>query len=499
MRKKLNDNSGSVLVLVVIVIMLVSIMVGTISSQIINQIKFNKNSGDNIQAKYASESGIENTIAYLVNQMETQLNNPSNRYKPDESYSNVKRKYKHDSYAKAKEPLIQGYAKLMEVNKNYESINNLLNELYITLVKDYNSSDKIIEDILKLKIDIIHLIALDDNIVKSKVREAIYLVLDDINSSLIRVYESTHRNHDPVEIKLTGNQYYSQIDMTSINSNFLSTSSSAPKYSVSYIVNNFAEPLKKELGSFKISPHNKYINDTIIQNKLIDGVARNLRDKLIHTVEDKLKGFSGTGGSNIDVVKHEINNKKMEVINNITKFIDSTQISNSNSEVNSISDIEGRLYKLYIDDYGKYIDLNDNTKLKLFKSINLIEGLKVDLIETRCKLGFNNIDVGGDIIIPEPPAGSIEPKDLYIEVDKYNKQLSDNCKYEVEEIQKTEIPVTYTSNIISSVDDMNLDIISKGINQSQNHKIKANVTLQTNFKEGKFIVSYYINSYNKIS
>ena len=72
---KKNNNRGNALVLVIVVLALVIIFTGTIFMQINNQIKSNQNSLTTVDAKYAAEAGIENTISQIIEQIEFKVNN----------------------------------------------------------------------------------------------------------------------------------------------------------------------------------------------------------------------------------------------------------------------------------------------------------------------------------------------------------------------------------------------------------------------------------------
>ena len=61
-KNKLNDNRGGAHIIVIVAIALIGITIGTVSMQIINQVKSNKNSYDTMQSRYMAESGVENTI-----------------------------------------------------------------------------------------------------------------------------------------------------------------------------------------------------------------------------------------------------------------------------------------------------------------------------------------------------------------------------------------------------------------------------------------------------
>lgn len=71
---KKNNNRGSAFVLVIVALALITIFTGTIFMQINNQIKNNHDLLITVDAKYAAEAGIENTISKLIEQIEFKVN-----------------------------------------------------------------------------------------------------------------------------------------------------------------------------------------------------------------------------------------------------------------------------------------------------------------------------------------------------------------------------------------------------------------------------------------
>jgi hypothetical protein len=67
--EKIKDRNGSALVLAIVLIALLSIFIVIITSQINNQIINNKNIYNHMKLKYAAESGIENSISDIENQI----------------------------------------------------------------------------------------------------------------------------------------------------------------------------------------------------------------------------------------------------------------------------------------------------------------------------------------------------------------------------------------------------------------------------------------------
>lgn len=73
-KNKVKSNKGSALVLAILATALLSIVVVIITSQINNQLRFNKRSYDDMKSKYAAEAGIEKSIHEIVNDIEKIIN-----------------------------------------------------------------------------------------------------------------------------------------------------------------------------------------------------------------------------------------------------------------------------------------------------------------------------------------------------------------------------------------------------------------------------------------
>ena len=71
---KKSDNRGSVLILVIVALALLTIFTGIIFTQINHQTKSNYNLSVDVHLSYAADSGIENTIAKVTEQIESKVN-----------------------------------------------------------------------------------------------------------------------------------------------------------------------------------------------------------------------------------------------------------------------------------------------------------------------------------------------------------------------------------------------------------------------------------------
>ena len=131
---KKNNNRGNALVLVIVVLALVIIFTGTIFTQINNQIKSNQNSLTTVDAKYAAEAGIENTISQIIEQIEFKVNNY-----PQSSSKLLSRltKSKNDDFAIVKNELINAYDKLQGINNSYGVLNDVI------IIHQYNNFNQI--------------------------------------------------------------------------------------------------------------------------------------------------------------------------------------------------------------------------------------------------------------------------------------------------------------------------------------------------------------------
>lgn len=73
LNKKIRNNKGSAMILAIIVMFLVSIAIMMFSSQVSNVIRTNMRSQRDMQAKYNLESGVENMIGIVCDQIEKKI------------------------------------------------------------------------------------------------------------------------------------------------------------------------------------------------------------------------------------------------------------------------------------------------------------------------------------------------------------------------------------------------------------------------------------------
>lgn len=82
LKSKLKNNKGSALILVIFAMMMIIATMGMVSLQLNNQIISNKNTGNQVEAKYLAEAGVEKTIADIYKAIEDNLYNLDKETKP---------------------------------------------------------------------------------------------------------------------------------------------------------------------------------------------------------------------------------------------------------------------------------------------------------------------------------------------------------------------------------------------------------------------------------
>ncbi|MDU2198444.1 MAG: hypothetical protein E7E21_08540 [Peptostreptococcaceae bacterium] len=189
-KNKLNDNRGGALIIVIVAIAIIGITIGTVSMQIINQVKSNKNSYDTMQSRYMAESGVENTISKIVNQVENKINNINNGSRSN--FNNISSnivKSSTDRYGKAKNKLILLYENISQINDGYQSKKDIIVKLNQIINNDYSSILQLNNDINDIKLYIIHAIASEDNSIKGEDLNIIYEAIGYLNEAVLTIYE----------------------------------------------------------------------------------------------------------------------------------------------------------------------------------------------------------------------------------------------------------------------------------------------------------------------
>lgn len=505
---KKNDNRGNAFVLVIIALALVTIFTGTIFMQINNQIRNNQNSLISVDAKYASEAGIENTISKLIEQIESEVNNYSQN--STVSLSNFD-KSKNDNFAAVKNELLKAYDKLQIINSDYGVLTDATKSLYNIISNNYNLIQELQSDIYDFKYKLIWDTASEDDSIK----DIVYSVLSDVSNSLIKIYSSDeiHKNHQPLYIQGTKDQWHDKIstDSNDIYNKFIKNYNDS---NYSYTVESIQQSISNELKNSIYSLANSitYLENNS-QQSLVDKV-----NILGNTTSQKLHDYiqNGVRYEGMSYPGNTYNFVKFQFLSSTTSEWEKTINTMKNGICDSIdiaiqnelyTNIEQQLYKIYIEEFNDYKSLNYNTYEKLRQILMVIENIKINLIELKCKLGYTPMDIGGEItspIEPNNPETSIPPtndgntSDIYVELPSYTYSFGDSYGYSVEAINKTKIGISYSNNQIQSVDDISVEIISTGTNRGKTYKIKSQVVFKTQKTNGEFQTNYTITTHDKI-
>lgn len=506
------DDKGSAFVLVIIALAMVTIFTSTIFMQINSQIRNNQNSLTSIDAKYASEAGIEYTISKLIEQIESKVNNYSQS--STMSLSNFS-KSQDDNFAVVKNELIKAYDKLQIINSDYVVLDDASKNLYNIISNNYNSIQDLQSDIYDFKYKLIWDTASEDDSIKSSIKDTVYSVLSDISNSLIKIYSSDqiHKNHEPLYIQGTKDQYNDKISTNSddIYNKFIKNYNDI---NYNYTAESIQQYISNELKNSIYSLANSitYLENNY-QQSLVDKV-----NILGNTTSQKLYDYMQNGiiYEGESYPENTYNFNKLKYLSSTTSEWENSINTMKNGICNSIdiaiqnklyTTIEQQLYELYIEEFNNYKSLNSNTYGKLKQILICIENIKINLIELKCKLGYTPIDIEGEITLPTepnnpdtsiPPTNAGDPPDIYIELPSYTYSFGDSYEYSVEAIDRTQIIISYSDNQIQSVDDISVDIISTGSNKGKNYKIKSQVVFKTQKTNGKFQTNYTIKTHDKI-
>lgn len=513
---KKNNNRGNALVLVIVVLALVIIFTGTIFTQINNQIKSNQNSLTTVDAKYAAEAGIENTISQIIEQIEFKVNNY-----PQSSSKLLSRltKSKNDDFAIVKNELINAYDKLQGINNSYGVLNDVIINLYDIISNNYSSVQQLQSDIYDLKYKLIWdtseewVTTTENDSIRNEIKDTVYLALSDISNSLVKIYSSDeiHKDHKPLYIEGIKDQWSDRIstDSNDIYNKFIKNyNDSNHSYTVESIQQYISNELKNSIydlaNSITSLEHNS-------QQTLVDKV-----NTLGHTTSQKLLDYINNGvryegssypGNTYNFIKFQyLSSTASEWENTINTMksgiCDSIDIAIQEKIYN---DLESELYKIYIEYFYNYKSLNTTTYEKLKKICLNLEAIKINLIELKCKLGYTPVDIDGEVTLPDPP-GTINPPDngddipgIYVELPSYTYPFEDNYGYYVEAIERTPIVLSYSNNEVQSVDDISIEIISTGTNRGKKYKIKSKVIFKTQkTTNGEYRTNYSIKTHDKI-
>lgn len=512
---RLKNNRGNAFTTVIIALALFTIFVGFIFMQINNQIKFNKNTKENISAKYAAEAGIENAVLKIINQIESKTNTSA------VNKLSISRNKNADIFAGSKKDLILAYDRISELNKTYSIFGDYLVSMYNVISNNYTSNkiDTLKKDMIELKVDLIILVTKSDYNNDEQLKAEIYTALDEIDLALLKLYKSkeVHGNHTAEVINYSSygddNRYVLWGDLTYVD----------PETNQSIIKKGIESTFLKIDGNgqseqnYKLGSITKYYNDILLSNirRIKDNNWDYKKQYLINSLtaletvtanstywslETNIKNaISAISNVNTTVERYDktLAEAKSKVFDEIDKSIN-----------DKMNEVEKHLYLIYIDGFNNNLEENieyrvpsnkveiTDGRVELLRTILTdIEQIKIDLIELKCKLGENSINNGGSITLPDDNIQTNEQ--LYVEADAFECLIADNYGYTVQKINKTPLNVTYNGNKISKVDKLELEIVSIGKVQGKIFKRKATVEFTTKKSGDKFVTDYIIKSYDK--
>ena len=495
-KNKLNDNRGGALIIVIVAIAIIGITIGTVSMQIINQVKSNKNSYDTMQSRYMAESGVENTISKIVNQVENKINNINNGSRSN--FNNISSnivKSSTDRYGKAKNKLILLYENISQINDGYQSKKDIIVKLNQIINNDYSSILQLNNDINDIKLYIIHAIASEDNSIKGEDLNIIYEAIGYLNDAVLTIYESEdiHQGHTALEISSSSyggdNRYVTQGEIETKfikdygNEAYSFTVDSIQRYTGDVLKNT---PSKFVIKEFNVEGYYK-LKDKI--GRLSDTKIRELEDALIN-LKDTINHIQWTNKNSVTEYEIELSLRK----DNAIKVIDEILIKYT------MDIVENELYKIYIEEMNNFESLTQENYVVLKEMIYNMDNIRKNLVELKCKLGFIATKQEDNINKPDSP--DVNPpvnKEVYIGLDKYENILGENVSYTVEAIDEKKLDLIYENGDISNVEDFSLDIISGGNNNGYNYKVNAKVLFKTRKENNQFKTSYSIKSYDKIN
>lgn len=521
---KLQNNKGNAFAIVIIVLALSTIFIGTIFMQINNQIKSNKNTLENINSKYAAESGIEKMALKIVNQIESKVNTST---KSITSFSIDKTV--EDQFATSKKSLISSYNRITELNKKYNIFNDYLTSMHNIIVNSYTQAEinNFIKDMINLKVDLVILVTKSDYNKNDEVKSEIYKSLDDIDSALINIYTSDymHDNHESAKINSgsygNDNKYILWGDTTQYNPE------TGKNEIIKGIESTFIKIDQNENSnqSYKLESITNYYSNVLLNslNNLKDNSWDYKKQYLINKINNLI---TNTANSTYWSIETDVKNTLIS-LSNVNTTVDkydellSTAKSNIFSKIDisikqKLNEVEKEIYIIYIDGFNNNLEPTEhqqdsnkvqitNERVELLRQIlTYIETVKIDLFELKCKLGGKTSDSSGNIT--QPDVDNTTEGIIYIEEDAFDdkledtieSKLDDNYSYSVEKVEKTPMNVLYNSGKISSVDNIELELVSTGNVQGKTYTIKATVEFITTNQDGGFLTDYSIKSYEKI-
>lgn len=520
---KLQNNKGNAFTIVIIVLALFTIFIGTIFMQINNQIKSNKNTLENINSKYAAESGIEAMALKIINQIERKVKTSTESVSSYNIYKTVQ-----DNFATSKKDLLSSYNKILELNKKYAIFSDYLTSMHNIISKNYTQAElnNFIKDMINLKVDLVILISKSDYNKNDELKLEIYKSLDDIDSALINVYSSNymHENHQSAKINSgsynSDNKHVIWNDVTQYNPE------TGKNDIIKGIESTFIKIDQNENSdqSYKLESITKYYNNVLLNSlsKLNDNSWDYKKQKL----KDKINNLiTNTANSTYWSIETDVKNTLISLSNvntTIDKYDELLSAAKSNvfSKIDTsikqkLNEVEKEIYVIYIDGFNNNLESTEyqqdsnkveitNERVELLRQIlTYIETVKIDLIELKCKLGQKSSQSSGDV--SESDNNNTTEGIIYIEENGFNgklenkndSKLDDNYSYSVNKVEKTPMKVSYNLGKISSIDNIELELISTGNVNGKTYTRKATVEFITKKEGNEFITNYSIKSYEK--
>lgn len=510
---KIQSNKGNIFTIVIIVLALFTIFIGTIFMQINNQIKSNKNTLELTSAKYAAEAGIENAILEIIKQIEYKTNNYGNDSK---TYYN-KSKFVYDDYGKVKEKFISASELINSLEVENDELNICKQNLQNIISNKYTSPEDIIYDVVEFKLKSIHSVATEkDNNIKNNIKTKVYSAIDEVNEGLILLYNSSviHSGdeHKEIEIEIIDENGTKKVKPEYVKYEFMEDKEgeTKSKYKIKNLITSVygegegVDSLKKDMKRIKDSVHNVYNKqqwtESLVKlnefegSKIYDILGRHLNDN--DKILGKIDFLSWQWNHDINVLHKTINNIKKDIRNIIDTGI----------KEKATKSLEASFYELYLT-YFKDPELQSTQVYNdIITFLINLEEVKKNLAELKCKLGGESINIGGNIELPEDNEndgdvsggnGQTPEISIEIELDKLEENLKNNTSYEVNKIDKTPLVVEIVSNKINTVDDLELEIVSKGVLNKKEVTRKATVVFKTTKEDGEFVTNYSIINYSK--
>ncbi|MEG1284416.1 MAG: hypothetical protein RSD22_01650 [Romboutsia sp.] len=317
MKLKLKDTKGNIFVLVMFALAIVTIFIGTVSIQLSNQIKYNKNEEIYSENRYISEAGVENIIAQYIRNIKLDGSFENKKNSITQLYLNIVKQY-----------LLE--AKYVNVDINNSTVNKDIDYviIYVDNVLPIIDSDIFISELSTLKNKLNRLSNI--NGIEAKVKYEIYKAQEYIN-----------------KLPYISDNIGGNLDKNLIRNIELCKNHTLSNY---YNVISIYEDIISKFNSNKVSP--EFINDLIISLSKIEEAKSNE----ILNLDQMNKDYDGNNNDYMDIYYNRIQISIMEL-----KLIKNIILYESDNES------KDGLY-LYIDDKIKLENIDENYSSEAIKA-----------------------------------------------------------------------------------------------------------------------------------